>query len=83
MYNRTYEYARLEKLFNLEELMIPELERTEREEMERKRTESTAADKVDNSWFKWRDLIPCIKIDMNEVSFSMFSLIHTLSRLVQ
>lgn len=68
VYNRTHEYARLEKLFHLEELMVPEVERAALEEAERKRTESTQPDKGDSSRFKWRDLIPSIKIDMNDVS---------------
>jgi len=51
--------------------MIPELEHLAREEQERKRTESTTPEKVDESWLKWRDLIPVIKADVSEVmSFS-------------
>jgi len=55
----------------MDELMIPELEHLAREEQERKRTESTTPEKVDESWLKWRDLIPVIKADVSEVmSFS-------------
>ena len=54
--------------------MIPEYERLAREDAERKKTESTATEKTDNSWFKWRDLISSIKIDVNDVSFANFKL---------
>lgn len=51
----------------MDELMIPESEHLAQEEEERKRTESTTPEKLDNSWFKWRDLIPTIKFDISEV----------------
>ena len=51
----------------MDELMIPETEHLAREDEERKRTESTTPEKSDDSWFKWRDLIPSIKCDISEV----------------
>ena len=51
----------------MDELMIPETEHLAREDEERKRTESTTPEKTDDSWFKWRDLIPSIKCDISEV----------------
>ena len=57
-YNRSTEYARLERLFGLEELMVPEKDRLD---------EDQGPPPQGESWFRWRDLIPVIKVDVSEV----------------
>lgn len=67
VYNRSNEYARLERLFNMDELMIPESERLDTDETsERQHLEASQA--AGSKRFQWRDLIPVIKVDMSEVN---------------
>lgn len=68
MYNRSSEYARLEKLFNMEELMIPAEDNLVLEDDERRQLEVQSQTASQSSWLSWRNLIPVIKFDINDVS---------------
>ena len=64
VFNRSQTYARLEKLFGLDQLLIPKT--TDEEEEKDSRMESPSSNNKTSKW-NWRALIPVIKFEISAV----------------
>ncbi|XP_074650444.1 bridge-like lipid transfer protein family member 1 [Tubulanus polymorphus] len=75
VYNRSESYAKIERLFGLDQLMTPQKEQREDSEVSEESNETPAA-----KGYRWRDLVPVIKVDITagRLVFGNFLLPTTL-----